>query len=161
MSYWNCVYFLMVTMSTGGGCGFNLIVTNMLDLVGYGDIVCKTKMGRVLQLLSLLVGLVRIFLFLVIDFSFVLGGKSSEKFLLRLSLHPFSLRSLSCLGSRANGQGLIMAPKGRGTCACVCMLSSSVHPHVCNKTRSKHEFCLSPFLTAPSPASGHVCWLHP
>ena len=46
----------------------------MLDLVGYGDIVCKTKMGRVLQLLSLLVGLVRIFLFLVIDFSFVLGA---------------------------------------------------------------------------------------
>ena len=45
----------------------------MLDLVGYGDIVCKTKMGRVLQLLSLLVGLVRIFL-LVIYFTFVLGG---------------------------------------------------------------------------------------
>ena len=42
----------------------------MLDIVGYGDIVCKTKMGRVLQLLSLLVGLVRIFLFS----SFVLGG---------------------------------------------------------------------------------------
>ena len=37
----------------------NLNVTKLLDLVGYGDIVCKTKMGRVLQLLSLLVGLVR------------------------------------------------------------------------------------------------------
>ena len=31
----------------------------LISLVGYGDIVCKTKMGRVLQLLSLLVGLVR------------------------------------------------------------------------------------------------------
>ena len=30
LSYWNCVYFLMVTMST----------------VGYGDIVCVTAAGR-------------------------------------------------------------------------------------------------------------------
>ena len=38
----------------------SLNLTPLLDhLVGYGDIVCKTKMGRVLQLLSLLVGLVR------------------------------------------------------------------------------------------------------
>ena len=45
LSYWNCVYFLMVTMST----------------VGYGDIVCVTAMGRGFQVLFLLVGLVSIY----------------------------------------------------------------------------------------------------
>jgi len=42
LSYWNCVYFLMVTMST----------------VGYGDIACVTALGRGFQVLFLLVGLV-------------------------------------------------------------------------------------------------------
>ena len=42
LSYWNCVYFLMVTMST----------------VGYGDIACKTALGRGFQVMFLLVGLV-------------------------------------------------------------------------------------------------------
>ena len=46
LSYWNCVYFLMVTMST----------------VGYGDIVCVTAAGRGFQVLFLLVGLVSNFL---------------------------------------------------------------------------------------------------
>merc|ERR1719158_1162690 len=41
LSYWNCVYFLMVTMST----------------VGYGDVVCVTALGRGFQVLFLLVGL--------------------------------------------------------------------------------------------------------
>merc|ERR1719220_706860 len=41
LSYWNCVYFLMVTMST----------------VGYGDIACVTALGRGFQVLFLLVGL--------------------------------------------------------------------------------------------------------
>ena len=43
LGYWECVYFLMVTMST----------------VGYGDIVCTTSIGRVFQILFLGVGLVR------------------------------------------------------------------------------------------------------
>ena len=42
LSFGECLYFLMVTMST----------------VGYGDIVCKTRIGRVFQLLFLGVGLV-------------------------------------------------------------------------------------------------------
>jgi len=41
LSFGECLYFLMVTMST----------------VGYGDIVCKTRIGRVFQLLFLGVGL--------------------------------------------------------------------------------------------------------
>jgi len=41
ISYWNAVYFLMVTMST----------------VGYGDITCGTSLGRVVQLMFLAVGL--------------------------------------------------------------------------------------------------------
>jgi len=41
ISYWNVVYFIMVTMST----------------VGYGDITCYTSMGRVVQLMVLVVGL--------------------------------------------------------------------------------------------------------
>ena len=44
VSYWECVYFLMVTMST----------------VGYGDIVCTTNVGRVFQIMFLGVGLVRL-----------------------------------------------------------------------------------------------------
>ena len=42
ITYWNAVYFLMVTMST----------------VGYGDITCLTEVGRVIQLMFLAVGLV-------------------------------------------------------------------------------------------------------
>ena len=44
ITYWNAVYFLMVTMST----------------VGYGDITCGTEVGRVFQLMFLAVGLVSI-----------------------------------------------------------------------------------------------------
>ena len=52
LSYWNCVYFLMVTMST----------------VGYGDIVCVTAAGRGFQVLFLLVGLVSDFLTLWLSY---------------------------------------------------------------------------------------------
>jgi hypothetical protein len=42
MSYWTCVYFLMVTMST----------------VGFGDVVCTTILGKTALVCFLLVGLV-------------------------------------------------------------------------------------------------------
>ena len=52
ISFGEALYFLMVTMST----------------VGYGDITCTTKVGRVFQLLFLGVGLVSDFsLFLECD----------------------------------------------------------------------------------------------
>ena len=59
LSFGEALYFLMVTMST----------------VGYGDIVCQTKVGRVFQLLFLGVGLV----------SFVLLVLSLECFFFRLT----------------------------------------------------------------------------
>ena len=42
VSYWECVYFLMVTMST----------------VGFGDVVCTTTLGRIGIVCFLLFGLV-------------------------------------------------------------------------------------------------------
>jgi potassium large conductance calcium-activated channel subfamily M alpha protein 1 len=45
ISYWECVYFLIVTMST----------------VGYGDIHCTTTLGRTFIVLFILVGLVSSF----------------------------------------------------------------------------------------------------
>lgn len=42
LSYWTCVYFLIVTMST----------------VGYGDVFCHTVLGRTFLVFFLLVGLV-------------------------------------------------------------------------------------------------------
>ena len=67
LSYWNCVYFLMVTMST----------------VGYGDVVCVTALGRGFQVLFLLVGLVSIRFWKLLLFIYIL-------ILLTILLHLFN-----------------------------------------------------------------------
>lgn len=53
LSYWTCVYFLIVTMST----------------VGYGDVFCHTVLGRTFLVFFLLVGLVSFIPFKLIFYS--------------------------------------------------------------------------------------------
>lgn len=53
LSYWTCVYFLIVTMST----------------VGYGDVFCHTVLGRTFLVFFLLVGLVS-FTFIYYEYVF-------------------------------------------------------------------------------------------
>ena len=85
-------------------------------LVGYGDIVCKTKMGRVLQLLSLLVGLVRIFLFFVMDFAFRIWLWCSRvrRVLLSQALFASVLPEiLELLGQQSKWAGTYHGTKGK------------------------------------------------
>ena len=69
LSFGEALYFLMVTMST----------------VGYGDIVCQTKVGRVFQLLFLGVGLV----------SFILLVLSLDCFFFRLTTKTTNPKEVS------------------------------------------------------------------
>lgn len=70
LSYWTCVYFLIVTMST----------------VGYGDVFCETVLGRTFLVFFLLVGLVSYFFsrFLLFVYLFYLELLLPLDFILRL-----------------------------------------------------------------------------
>ena len=68
MSYWNCVYFLMVTMSTVGRTlsprrfvnlsPFRPLQPCLSVCAGYGDIYCNTILGKFFCLLIIIGGLV-------------------------------------------------------------------------------------------------------
>ena len=63
MAYWDCVYFLMVTMSTVGRsviCDIFFAFLFIINLSGYGDISCQTVLGKIAIVLFILVGLVTI-----------------------------------------------------------------------------------------------------
>ena len=63
MAYWDCVYFLMVTMSTVGRsvtCAIFFAFLFIINLSGYGDISCQTVLGKIAIVLFILVGLVTI-----------------------------------------------------------------------------------------------------
>lgn len=69
LTYWECVYFTLVTMST----------------VGYGDIVCKTTFGRIFMVLFILGALVR-------DVPFALNV-----FAVRKLMRGYIIRNICCL----------------------------------------------------------------
>ena len=63
LAYWDCVYFLMVTMSTVGKAKCHLIPPIHFEtfiFLGYGDISCQTVLGKIAIVLFILVGLVTI-----------------------------------------------------------------------------------------------------
>ena len=63
MAYWDCVYFLMVTMSTVGrsvACAIFFAFLSIINHSGYGDISCQTVLGKIAIVLFILVGLVTI-----------------------------------------------------------------------------------------------------
>ena len=60
MAYWDCVYFLMVTMSTVGRSAIFFAFLFIINLSGYGDISCQTVLGKIAIVLFILVGLVTI-----------------------------------------------------------------------------------------------------
>ena len=62
LAYWDCVYFLMVTMSTVGKAKCHLIPLKHIEnfILGYGDMSCQTVLGKIAIVLFILVGLVTI-----------------------------------------------------------------------------------------------------
>ena len=61
-AYWDCVYFLMVTMSTVGinATYIYFVFNSISNLSGYGDMSCQTVLGKIAIVLFILVGLVSV-----------------------------------------------------------------------------------------------------
>lgn len=81
ISYWECVYFLIVTMST----------------VGYGDIYCTTALGRAFIVLFILIGLV----------SYILSNSLPIHLFLALSVEPLFLMLFLMESADGKGGGLL------------------------------------------------------
>lgn len=76
ISYWTCVYFLIVTMST----------------VGYGDVYCTTVLGRTFLVFFLLVGLVSAWKFYFVK-TIVIEGVNYFQWVIHLNFEMWQLFS--------------------------------------------------------------------
>lgn len=127
LSYWECVYLLMVTMST----------------VGYGDVYAKTTLGRLFMVFFILGGLVKE------PFHYFVFVKPVRK---RLSqIWGGGVCVFSCCCGPPPFHHIMQQLSRRGAYVCVCVISRCFFSSSCIYSKFKSDL-----FTCPPPSYPNI-----